>query len=272
MKVLWGLGALLLCLNRANAQTDPLIEAQPMEVYNQTSAVLSCKLTHPPSTVKGYYWMRNGKVIESSKHNSPTLYTEHTLANIDSHSGGLYECVFLSEPEVKTTIEVKTAPHVSAYKRSEHGNEKDKGVLVCVSYGYPLPTDWKWYKLEGEDKTAITNGTDRYEIKSTPNRTTLTIDDLDITMDIGDYICYGTSEVGSTSDKVHLRVRSRLAALWPFLGVVAEVIILVSIIFIYEKRRKPDEINDDDDSGSAPLKSNANTDHKNKDVRQRNSN
>lgn len=91
---------------------------------------------------------------------------------------------------------------------------------------------------------AITNGTDRYEIKSTPNRTTLTIDDLDITMDIGDYICYGTSEVGSTSDKVHLRVRSRLAALWPFLGVVAEVIILVSIIFIYEKRRKPDEIND----------------------------
>lgn len=39
-------------------------------------------------------------------------------------------------------------PHVAAYKHSEHGNEKDKAVLVCVSHGYPLPTDWTWFKDE----------------------------------------------------------------------------------------------------------------------------
>lgn len=39
-------------------------------------------------------------------------------------------------------------PHVAAYKHSEHGNEKDKGVMVCVSHGYPLPTDWTWFKLQ----------------------------------------------------------------------------------------------------------------------------
>uniref|UniRef100_A0A8C2B3V1 Basigin n=1 Tax=Cyprinus carpio TaxID=7962 RepID=A0A8C2B3V1_CYPCA len=227
----------------------PVITTKPDVVnhQNQTSATLTCNLTNTSFIIKGHYWTHNGKTIDKSESTSDKAFIEHTIKKIDYHSAGLYTCVFRTEPEVNATIEVKVLPYVGAYKHSENANEKDKAVLICVSHGYPLPTDWSWYKLgkDESEKMPIVNGTsDKYEIKTTPNKTTLYVKDLDINEDMGMYQCQGTNEIGSASDQIQLRVRSQLAALWPFLGIVAEVIILITIIFIYEKRRKPDEIND----------------------------
>lgn len=76
------------------------------------------------------------------------------------------------------------------------------------------------------------------------------------------YVCKAHNEVVSFNNTILLRVKGkgggrgvycttcskslfylpdRLAALWPFIGIVCEVLILVLVIFVYEKRRiKPD--------------------------------
>lgn len=75
-------------------------------------------------------------------------------------------------------------------------------------------------------------------------KTELHIQNLDLEADPGKYACNGTNTHGTDQAIITLRVRNRLAALWPFLGIVAEVLVLVTIIFIYEKRRKPEEVLD----------------------------
>lgn len=51
--------------------------------------------------------------------------------------------------------------------------------------------------------------------------------------------------------RVLVRVKDRLAALWPFLGIVGEVVILCTVIFIYESKRTKAEEEDLDDTTSA---------------------
>ncbi|XP_069504012.1 basigin [Ambystoma mexicanum] len=248
----------------------PEVFTGPSHFVSGTHAMLFCNITAPPSNITGHTWKKGEKILQED--GGSDLITTYKLAQVNADTSGSYDCYFMTDPPLKGTIEVSVSPHVVAYKPSEHGNEGDVGVMTCKSKSYPPVENWNWYKESDGTNEPILNGTgDHFLINSNGTKTELRIASLNMETDQGTYICNGTNSFGSGGATVSLRVRSRFAALWPFLGIVAEVLVLVTIIFIYEKRRKPDEIPDEDDGGAAPLKSNAGTDHKEENVRQRNS-
>ncbi|NWR59002.1 BASI protein, partial [Bucorvus abyssinicus] len=227
--------------------------------------ILSCNVSASHLAIRGHKWVHEDKVLQTDTESS--AFTSYTIEGKMEEHSGIYECIYLTDPEIKGQVNVSVPPQVVAYKKSEHGNEGDTGVLTCKSPSFPPVKKWSWFK-NGQLVSALINGSGRYIIKSSDNKTELRILKLNIEEDAGDYHCNASNTDGSGSATVNLRVRSRLAALWPFLGIVAEVLVLVTIIFIYEKRRKPDEVLD----GKRCLgKSNA-TNHKDKNVRQRNAN
>ncbi|KAM6168696.1 basigin [Erethizon dorsatum] len=263
--LLLALGLVLLDVQCASAAAGTIVTT----VDDIGSKVhMACIMNHSDVTVTGHQWLRGGKVLKEDK--LPDLRTEYQVDK--KVSAGEYSCIFLPGPLGRAEIPVSGPPMISAIKESKHASEGEVVTLACKSDSYTPIDTWIWYKVVDSGDQVITNGSqNKFFVSSSETKSELHIKDLDMTLDPGTYACNGTNSEGTGQAIITLRVRSHLAALWPFLGIVAEVLVLVTIIFIYEKRRKPDEPLDDDDTGSTPLKGSApHVNDKGKNVRQRN--
>ncbi|NXK56062.1 BASI protein, partial [Chauna torquata] len=228
--------------SQANVFVIERPDIQTLVTVSAGKLIFTCNMSAPYSVIEGHEWMHGDKVL--CKDEKSDAFTSYTIEGKAEEHSGVYECIYKTNPVIKGQMNVSVPPQVVAYKKSEHGNEGDTGVLTCKNPSFPPVSSWIWYKNGQEVSDAIVNASGRYIIKSNGNKTELRIFKLNIEEDTGDYHCNATNSVGHGSATVNLRVRSRLAALWPFLGIVAEVLVLVTIIFIYEKRRKPDEVLD----------------------------
>uniref|UniRef100_A0A8C1CJW7 Neuroplastin a n=1 Tax=Cyprinus carpio carpio TaxID=630221 RepID=A0A8C1CJW7_CYPCA len=264
----------VLMLHSGSAQNEPSIESTDHMIlpmgYHIQPITLQCNLTTSQSNHHESFWMKNGEEISDTRGEAKN--TEYKLNKPRPDDSGEYMCVYTfdSAPAANATIEVKAAPDITGHKRSENKNEGEKAVLYCKSVGYPYPM-WIWRKLDNGISMDIDNSSGRFFISSKDGYTEMSIINLDIASDPGEYECNATNTIGSNSMLSVLRVRSRLAPLWPLLGVLAEIIILVLIIVIYEKRKKPDDVPDDDEP-AGPMKTNSTNNHKDKNLRQRNTN
>lgn len=191
-----------------------------------------------------------------------TLYIEAAI----KEDKGDYSCQTdgMLEPRIFYVVELSLQKHLP---KSTTVLENDKLSLTCQVQGDPLPSV-QWLK-NGEPVEETANFTrlvlseNEYDV---PNASLL-IEPV-LKSDSGNYMCLISQYSIQMNTTTIVRVKDIYAALWPFLGIVAEVVILCLIIFIYEKRRIKANFDDSDTDHAHDGKNNVD-DKKENDVRQR---
>ncbi|XP_060068916.1 neuroplastin-like [Ylistrum balloti] len=253
------------------------VVSPPEVVYNETSSTLSCVPEFSTETTDREYtlaWSKNGsKSLIDSLSDRYSLEGEQrerlVITKPEWGDLGRYQCAFTftsTQQTVTNFIDLIGPPKVNekTFDSSKNYVQGDNLILKCPVTGYPYPTV-SWLRDD-----VLLNAGDRVVIndEGTLVNGKLTIYSLEFE-DKGTYKCMANSTYEgfkAAHATTVVRVKDRLAALWPFLGIVAEVIILCIIIFIYEKRRGK-QMEDEADSPDYP----ANTqDHRADEVRQRN--
>lgn len=177
---------------------------------------------------------------------------------------GLYQCKVTRKsaqnsedltPVLQELVELQALPFVTPIVKDMTVVEGTTINVTCSVIGKATGVVWKF-----GDKTMV-NGSENNRVTLTAFRgvpnATLLIQHANSTTDRGHYNCTATSPYGYSSNYgiSHVRIKSKYAALAPFLGICAEVIILCTIILIYEKKRDKTELEESDTDQGPETKS-----------------
>ncbi|XP_055839068.1 uncharacterized protein LOC129907052 [Episyrphus balteatus] len=209
--------------------------------------VLSCNITKA-----GDYdliWEKNGTEVSKV----PSLQGRYRIIKperkfmiekTEEPDSGIYSCR-VNDEKKDFRVVAKIVVRVPSNSGVVEG---EKLSIHCVVAGTDPRLYWEMGNL------TIYNSTGRYELNEDENKVQnaiLTMSNVNLN-DRGDYKCLGRNIINDlgisepAGDISFVRVKGKFAALWPFLGICAEVLVLCTIILIYEKRRNKTELEESD--------------------------
>lgn len=224
---------------------------------------LQCNYTDDPS--KKILWYKDGGVLSNEDKKYSINSDSNTLEVNDPGypDTGNYTCVVVGTDE-NATIVVQTNVSIEYAESSKNQVEGDPLTLSCKAFGVPIPVV-TWFK--DDEPLNISDPRVTLEPINNVSDAKLVIQDLNFD-DRAQYTCVASNGISNETMTVLVRVKDKLAALWPFLGICVEVAVLCAIIFIYEKKRvKPDF--EESDTDQNPENKNLSDQKEGQDIRQR---
>eukprot|EP00096_Caligus_rogercresseyi_P012086 TRINITY_DN4967_c0_g1_i1.p1 TRINITY_DN4967_c0_g1~~TRINITY_DN4967_c0_g1_i1.p1 ORF type:complete len:359 (-),score=151.83 TRINITY_DN4967_c0_g1_i1:714-1718(-) len=228
--------------------------------------------TYPLDDLK---WFHDGILLESSKNASKKIRFRKEWVYMESDETDNLMGVFSCQYKDKEIASFRSILALSINKlHTSYNVMEGEDLKLHCQVGDPQPPGFSlswFYKLNLEDPlipiplevNASTSEEPHLKVLSkdgVPNAV-LKIEDA-VYEDRAFYYCRGETE----NELIHLgtlvRVKDKYAALWPFIGILAEVVVLCLIILICDRRaaKKEEEEGEDEDGLSGGLSGNAGSD------------
>lgn len=228
------------------------------------SFTLNCLIANPT----WYFVNKTSNAVSQISTGGKFTVNGNNLTITDLRTGELNAEYICNATGASTTFYPNPQPYMYSREKSSitvtEGGFTTVSCKMIVGYQQNQAISWVW-KLKGTELTG-----DRVEVKNsgTNNQTSeLTLRKITLE-DKGAITCTVVNSAGNYTQEITLRVKNTLAALWPFLAIVGEVIILCIIILIFEKKcTKKSTTSEDEAENLMKQKDNNNSDLKKRSVK-----